>query len=97
MGLVSLAKREPYSAIDKACEIACSYGAFRLRNVRQLIAHAAPKQEQLEFMQEHPLIRNLSVYGELVKTALHQPAATHDNDLSVSTLSDASLKQGELR
>lgn len=99
MGLLNLAKRESHARIDKACETAVSYGAYRLRNVRQLMERSAPKQESLEFMQEHPIIRSLSVYGELVQTALRQSPTTgeeFENNPSVSTSNDAPLKQREL-
>ena len=73
MGLLSLANRESSLSIDKACEIALSYGVYRLRNIRQLLKRQAPKQEQLEFTEKHPIIRNMEVYGQLVRTALHKP------------------------
>lgn len=73
IGLLSLVDREPCSQIDKACEIAISYGAYRLKNVRQLIKRKAAKQEQLEFMQEHPIIRSMDVYGDLVRNSLRKP------------------------
>jgi len=80
IGLLSLVHREPCPLIDKACEIALSYGAYRLKNVRQLIQRHAAKQEQLEFMQEHPIIRNMDVYGELVRKSLHQPPPSWQAD-----------------
>lgn len=73
IGLLSLADRQPGALIDKACEIAISYGAYRLKNVRRLIDQKAAKQEQMEFMQEHPIIRSMDVYGELVRKALRKP------------------------
>jgi hypothetical protein len=73
LGLINLSTRQPCGLIDKACEIADSYGAYKLRNVRQLIERQAPKQEQLEFMKEHPIIRNLDVYGDLVRNSLRKP------------------------
>lgn len=73
IGLLSLADRQPSPLIDKACEIAVSYGAYRLKNVRRLIDQKAAKQEQMEFMQEHPIIRSMDVYGELVRKAFRQP------------------------
>jgi transposase len=73
MGLLSLADRQSCVTIDKACEIALSYGAYRLRNIRQLIKREAPKQEQLEFIDKHPMIRSMDVYGDLVRTALRSP------------------------
>lgn len=65
LGLISLAKRESCSQVDKACEIALSYGVLQLRSIRKLIQNQAPKQEQLEFMQEHPIIRSMAVYAAL--------------------------------
>lgn len=73
LGLIGLANRQPTTLIDKACEIAISYGAYRLKNVRQLIGRQAAKQEQLEFMQDHPIIRSMDVYGELVRNSLRKP------------------------
>jgi hypothetical protein len=44
--------------------------------VRRLIERKATKQEQLEFMEEHPIIRNLKVYGEFVRSASHPSSST---------------------
>jgi len=87
IGLLSLANDHPCHLIDKACEIASSYGAYRLRDVRRLIDRHAAKQEQMEFMTEHPIIRNLGVYGELVRTALRErmPGVQQDDVPSCSS------------
>ena len=71
-GLLSLTDKHSCKDIEKACEIAHSYGAYRLANVRKLLEKHAAKQEQLEFMQEHAVIRNISVYGDLVRTAIER-------------------------
>jgi hypothetical protein len=73
IGLLSLADRKSCPLIDKACEIAISYGAYHLKNVRRLIDQKAAKQEHMEFMQEHPIIRSMDVYGELVRKAFRKP------------------------
>ena len=80
MGLLSLADRQPCQLIDQACEIAISYGAYRLKNVRQLIQKKAAKQEQLEFMQKHPMIRSMDVYGDLVRKSLRKPPPSWQSD-----------------
>ena len=80
LGLINLSSRQPCRLIDKACEIADSYGAYKLKNVRQLIERQAAKQEQLEFMQEHPIIRNLDVYGDLVRNSLRKPPPSWRQD-----------------
>jgi transposase len=66
IGLLSLAKRHDCDRIEKACETAQTHGAYRLRTIRELIKRQAPKQEQFEFMQEHPIIRSVSEYEKLV-------------------------------
>lgn len=72
MGLVSLAQRHRDVQIDEACRVAQTYGAHRLRDLRILLKRAAPKQEQFEFIAEHPLIRSLDDYGKLVHEAFEE-------------------------
>jgi transposase len=71
-GLLNLAHRHPCAAIEHACDIALSHGAYRLRTLRSLIERAGPRQEQLPFLEEHPLIRDLSTYGQFVHDALQK-------------------------
>jgi transposase len=74
-GLLSLAHRHPCAAIDRACEIAHSYGAYRLRTVRTLIDRDAP-QQQIAFTETHPLIRPLSDYAQFVHETFQQKEAS---------------------
>ncbi len=69
MGLLNLAKRHPYDRIEQACETALTHGAYRLRTIRELIKRQGEKQQQFEFIDEHPIIRSLSDYGDLVHTS----------------------------
>jgi transposase len=71
-GLLNLAHRHPCDAIERACDIALSHGAFRLRTVRALLDRAAPRQEQLPFLEEHPVIRQLAAYGQFVHDAFQK-------------------------
>jgi transposase len=71
-GLSSLARRYRAEQIEHACDIAHSYGAFRLRTIRNLIDRDMPKQEELAFAAEHPLIRPLSEYEQFVHNAFQQ-------------------------
>jgi transposase len=66
VGLLSLTKKHRTEELERACEAALTHGALRLRILRQLLKRQVPKQELLEFIQEHPIIRDLSVYEELV-------------------------------
>lgn len=74
-GLLNLAHRHACDAIEHACDIALSHGAYRLRTLRQLLQRAAPRQQHLPFLEEHPLIRELSDYGQFVRTAFRQEIA----------------------
>jgi transposase len=74
-GLLNLAHRHPCAAIERACDIALSHGAFRLRTLRQLLDRAAPRQEQLPFLDEHTLIRPLSDYQQFVHDTFQKEAA----------------------
>jgi transposase len=65
-GLLSLAKRYRFKQLEHACDIAHSYGAFRLRTIRQLIDRDVPKQQEFDFMEDHPLIRPLAEYQQFV-------------------------------
>jgi len=65
-GLLSLTGRHDASAIERACEIAHGYGSFRLRTVRTLIDRQVASQERLPFLDNHPIIRDLSDYQKFV-------------------------------
>jgi transposase len=71
-GLLNLAHRHPCAAIEQACDIALSHGAYRLRTLRALIERQGPRQEQLPFVEEHPLIRDLSAYGQFVHNSFQK-------------------------
>jgi transposase len=72
MGLLSLSKRHPAGAIEQACETALTHGAYRLRTLRELLKRQGARQEQFAFIEEHPIIRSLSDYGDLVHAAFNE-------------------------
>jgi len=63
VGLKDLAGKHDSEALEEACRVALSYGAYRLRIVRKLLQHKGRAQQQFEFLQEHPIIRPLSDYS----------------------------------
>lgn len=71
VGLMSLVKQHPAEIIDRACQTALTHGAFRLRTIRTLIKNGGSKQEEFAFIDEHPIIRDMSDYGAIVKAAMH--------------------------
>lgn len=78
MGLVSLGKRHRSDELERACEVALSYGAFHLRSLRQLIRRQPARQQSLPLLDEHPIIRPLADYSQWLRDALvadHPPAA----------------------
>jgi hypothetical protein len=69
-GLLSLAKNHSATEIEHACAIAVSYGCAHLRTIRTLLKRQAPKQES--FLDEHPLIRGLTDYQQLVHASFQK-------------------------
>jgi hypothetical protein len=67
-----LGKRHARTLLEKACEIAVSYGSYRLRTIRALLKREAPKQEQFAFMEEHAIIRDMGAYSQFVRQALQR-------------------------
>ena len=70
LGLLNLANHYESHRIDQACEIALTHEAFRLKTIRQLIQRGGSKQQEREFIDEHPIIRSLSDYEAVVQSSL---------------------------
>jgi hypothetical protein len=76
VGLRSLAGNHPSEAIEKACGVALTHRAFRLRTVRTLLARGGDGAEaQQTLLETHPIIRDLADYGTFVRAALHRGPA----------------------
>ncbi|HEX5105026.1 MAG TPA: hypothetical protein VFV87_14500, partial [Pirellulaceae bacterium] len=73
-GLLALTKKHASEALENACETALSHDCFRLRSIRQLLQRQTARQEPLPFLDEHPLIRPLDDYAQVVARALHRQA-----------------------
>ena len=65
-GLLALAEKHPVTELERACQQAIEYGAWRLRDVRELLSRACAVDPQLTFLETHPLIRDLEAYGKIV-------------------------------
>jgi len=75
-GLLSLAKRYRSDQLERACRVAHSYRAHRLRTIRDLIDRDVSVQQEFDFMDEHPLIRPMSEYQQFVSDPVpHQGAS----------------------
>ena len=71
-GLLHLAERHPWQALDEACALALAHISYRLRTIRELLKRQTPRQEVFDFMHEHALIRPLGDYAQFVHEALHK-------------------------
>lgn len=64
VGLKALAGKHRSAELERACETALSYGACRLRSIRNLLKRPAPQEQRsFDFLEEHPIIRPLSDYS----------------------------------
>jgi hypothetical protein len=70
MGLIHLGGQHACCDVERACEIALSHGAFHLRTLRALIQRPGGEQQQFGFVDEHPIIRSLTEYGQVVRAAI---------------------------
>ena len=66
LGLHSMARKNTASEIESGCRRALDAGEFRLRDVRKFMVQDC-EQGSFEFLDEHPLIREMDFYGEIVK------------------------------
>jgi transposase len=66
MGLLHLAKRAGASRLNQACAQALEHSAWRLRDLRRLLDQE-PQPRQMSFIEQHPVIRDPSEYGEMVR------------------------------
>lgn len=71
-GLLSLTRKHTCAELERACETALANQCYRLSPLRQLIAHEADRQQPLEFLAEHPIIRPLEDYAAVVARAIHR-------------------------
>ena len=61
-GLLQLAGKHPVAQLERATGTALHHGAFRLGDVKRLLEHGE-SVVQVDFLQAHPLIRDLSAYS----------------------------------
>ena len=71
IGFLSLTKKHSSRAIEEACRVALLHGAFHLRPLRHLLERP-PTVEQLDFLETHPLIRDLSEYGQHIRSKINE-------------------------
>jgi transposase len=74
-GLLALAGKHPVAALEKAAEKALHHGTWRLRDLRTLLEQAGPAP-QLDFLETHPLIRQLDVYEALTPDCFNPQPST---------------------
>ena len=72
-GLLSLSKKYLAEEIDRACDTAWRSQAFNYRVIKRLLEnHAAARQETLpKFTTDHPIVRQVSEYGDFIRQSLH--------------------------
>lgn len=70
-GLFGMTRRYSAEVMEQACELALTHGSFRLRALRRL-ADRPSRQEQMEFIQEHPLIRGMEEYGRIIRVSFRR-------------------------
>jgi hypothetical protein len=71
-GLLSLCRKYESSQINQACEAAWRSKCHSYRAIKKLLEKEAINcQQTMNFMDDHPVIRSITEYGEFVKRAIH--------------------------
>lgn len=71
-GLLSLARKHPAPEMERVCATARINGTFRLQMIRRLLARAPEETTYPLFLEHHPLIREITQYGQFVRSALRK-------------------------
>jgi len=66
LGLLGLSRKYSHKQIDNACRKALNHGAWRLQTIRKILEQDIPDQQMMSFIEEHPIIRDMSDYQEFV-------------------------------
>lgn len=66
-GVLSLCRNHPKEQVEWACARAASHGSFRYHVVKELLEKAKPPEPESDLIQEHEIIRPLSVYSNLLE------------------------------
>lgn len=70
-GLLSLSKKYETEQIDHACDTAWRSQAFNYRVIKRLLENqTAARQQTMTFMDDHPIIRSVSEYGDFIRSAI---------------------------
>jgi transposase len=69
-GLLALAEKHPVAQLNQACQLALTHGSWHLSDLKALLAQPTA-QEQFDFIQAHPLIRDLHAYHNVVPVCFH--------------------------
>ncbi len=71
LGLLSLSKKFSADELNRACDVAWRAKATNYRAIKRLLENSqAAAQQTLDFLDEHPIIRPVSEYGQFVRQAL---------------------------
>jgi hypothetical protein len=64
-GFLQLAAKHAPANIEAASQLASTHGVWHLSDIRSLL-HSPTGQDQFQFIQQHPIIRDLSHYQALI-------------------------------
>jgi len=77
-GLLALAEKNPVVELERACQQAIECGAWRLRDLRELLSRSSTPQ--MTFLEKHPLIRDLEAYGNIVPVCFGPRIPIHNEE-----------------
>jgi hypothetical protein len=66
-GFLALARSYTASRMEHACSVALADSRFHLKDIKALLEAPQAEQEMLPFLETHPLIRDITEYGQFLQ------------------------------
>lgn len=76
-GFLQLAAKHAPVQVEAAAELALQHGSWHLHDLKGLLKNPTT-QDHFQFAQQHPLIRDLSHYGDLIPDCFAAPSANNE-------------------
>lgn len=79
-GFLSLARSHAAVRIEQACSVALAEGRFHLRDIKAILEAPEVGQEVMPFLENHPLIRDITEYGQFLQDLYPEDEIIHTQE-----------------
>lgn len=76
-GFLALARCHPAARMEQACSVALAESRFHLKDIKAILEAPQAEQEMMPFLEDHPLIRDITEYGEFLQALYPEDENIH--------------------